>query len=340
MSLPLNEIDNRAGILFPDPMAQIVVYCGGPECPLGAHAQAHLIRLGYQNVLLYSGGLAEWKGQGRSFATEAEPTNSTTRRDAFSSLVNAMSVGQWGGLWLAMLGVSAVIYWLGGRTPWPGLYHDGRPLDTGMQGFADCVYFSVVTATTLGYGDITPLTTWARVLSATEAVGGMLLVGALISRLLSEQQEKLLRDTHSLAFQERLGRMQTSLHLLIADFQDMENMHMRQLIDQPRIQLRLSSGATILVRDLRIVQELLADHGNQADETSLELLLVTLNGALQAYLDVLAICKAGQSRIATHLGKVVSDICSECAPSGFSEETKTLIQRTETLGQKILMAGT
>ena len=220
------------------------------------------------------------------------------------------------------------------------MYHDCKPLGNGVQGLADCLYFSVVTATTLGYGDIVPLATWARLLAATEAVGGMLLVGALISRLLSEQQEKLLRDTHSLAFQERLGRMQTSLHLLIADFQDMENMHVRQLIDQPRIQLRLSSGATILVRDLRIVQELLSDNGNQADEISLELLLVTLNGALQAYLDVLVICKAGQSRIATQLGKVVSEICSECAPSGFSEETKTLIQRTETLGQKILMAGT
>jgi hypothetical protein len=45
------------------------------------------------------------------------------------------------------------------------------------------VYYSFVTQTTLGYGDITPITAPARSLSLLEAVIGQLYVAVLIARL-------------------------------------------------------------------------------------------------------------------------------------------------------------
>jgi hypothetical protein len=123
-----------------------------------------------------------------------------------------------------------------------------------------------VTATTVGYGDIVPSASWARALAAIEAMGGMVLVGAVISRLLSSQQEKLLQETHELAFNERLGRMQNSLHLLISEFQDLEALQLDGRIEQSKTELRFSSGATILLRDLKIVKDLLQERMEKADE--------------------------------------------------------------------------
>ena len=46
-------------------------------------------------------------------------------------------------------------------------------------------YYSIVTLTTLGYGDITPVTPWAKNLSALEAVIGQVYLTVLVARLVS-----------------------------------------------------------------------------------------------------------------------------------------------------------
>jgi hypothetical protein len=54
----------------------------------------------------------------------------------------------------------------------------------GMKGFTT-LYFSLVTLSTVGYGDITPASDVARMLAAAEAMTGTLFVAVLISRLVS-----------------------------------------------------------------------------------------------------------------------------------------------------------
>jgi hypothetical protein len=48
-------------------------------------------------------------------------------------------------------------------------------------------YFSFVTLTTLGYGDITPMTRAAKNLAALEAIFGQLYLAILIARLVGQQ---------------------------------------------------------------------------------------------------------------------------------------------------------
>lgn len=58
---------------------------------------------------------------------------------------------------------------------------------------ADFLYYSFVTLTTLGFGDITPVTARARSLAVLEAVTGVLFVALLIARLVgmySRQESK------------------------------------------------------------------------------------------------------------------------------------------------------
>lgn len=59
------------------------------------------------------------------------------------------------------------------------------------------MYFSIVTITTLGYGDLSPATTWARLLSTTEAIIGqvyLVTVVAMIVGLFAQQHVKTVKD--------------------------------------------------------------------------------------------------------------------------------------------------
>jgi hypothetical protein len=49
----------------------------------------------------------------------------------------------------------------------------------------NAIYFSYVTLTTVGYGDIAPVSNVARMLAITESMSGTLFVGVLIARLVS-----------------------------------------------------------------------------------------------------------------------------------------------------------
>ncbi len=64
----------------------------------------------------------------------------------------------------------------------PGSFHGPTEELTNMSGWA---YYSYVTLTTVGYGDITPVTQVARTLSVGEALCGQLYLAVLIARLVA-----------------------------------------------------------------------------------------------------------------------------------------------------------
>jgi hypothetical protein len=64
-----------------------------------------------------------------------------------------------------------------------------------QEGLSDRIfYFSLVTMTTLGFGDITPATVLARRLSVIEAIMGQLYVAILVARLVALQVAHASRD--------------------------------------------------------------------------------------------------------------------------------------------------
>jgi hypothetical protein len=71
-------------------------------------------------------------------------------------------------------------YHIGGQPLEDALHGDPDP-----RGFATLLYFSFTTLTTLGYGDIVPVSPVARLLTSVEAVVGQLYVAIFIARLVS-----------------------------------------------------------------------------------------------------------------------------------------------------------
>ena len=60
--LPLDRIGAQSFALSKD--AEIVTYCGGPQCSQSAEAARKLVALGYTNVAVYKEGLEGWKAAG------------------------------------------------------------------------------------------------------------------------------------------------------------------------------------------------------------------------------------------------------------------------------------
>lgn len=58
---------------------------------------------------------------------------------------------------------------------------DVTKLEGNTPGFRAYLYYSIVTFTTLGFGDIVPLTDWARLAVGVEVILGYIMLGGLIS---------------------------------------------------------------------------------------------------------------------------------------------------------------
>jgi hypothetical protein len=85
-----------------------------------------------------------------------------------------------------MLGLMwTIAYWLvAWVTPTAFAFNTATGTKESMERF-NAFYFSFITLSTVGYGDITPVSKVARMLAATEAMTGLLYVAVLIARLVA-----------------------------------------------------------------------------------------------------------------------------------------------------------
>jgi len=85
-----------------------------------------------------------------------------------SSILNRPST--YGFLYLVAIPLYAVAYWQ-------------FSLVGEISDFLDALYFSAITITTLGYGDVLPLNTVGKVVSASESLLGVVLIGLFLNTL-------------------------------------------------------------------------------------------------------------------------------------------------------------
>jgi len=74
-----------------------------------------------------------------------------------------------------------------------------------LKGFNDAVYLSIVTATTLGYGDITPTTVICKYLVCAQALSSVMLVGLFLNSLSYQQSERIRLNDKSADWDRKEG---------------------------------------------------------------------------------------------------------------------------------------
>src|SRR5205807_7477329 len=93
-------------------------------------------------------------------------------------------------------------YWLVAETiPDAFAFNGSTGSNIVMKGF-NGLYFSFITLSTVGYGDITPVSKVARMLAAMEAITGLLYVAVLIARLVAIQATPKSNDSCSKTYSE------------------------------------------------------------------------------------------------------------------------------------------
>ncbi|HWE31196.1 MAG TPA: ion channel [Polyangia bacterium] len=103
------------------------------------------------------------------------------RRAPLADLYHSLMARSWGRL----LGLLAVIYLLA-NVVFALLYRLGGDCIAGAHSFRDLFFFSVQTLSTIGYGTMTPQTTWAHVLVTFQAFGGTLFVAIVTGLVFSK----------------------------------------------------------------------------------------------------------------------------------------------------------
>ena len=311
-----------------------------------------LDELGYTRVTHFPGGVQAWKDAGlRVEHGMPTPPPLVTRspiprrpvrirRDrwvAFVDLFERRTTADLVWLWLGTIGACALFYWLLARVGIGALLEGGAPIATGMRGFASALYFSFGIATSAALGDIVP-TGALRTLASIEAVAGVVLFGALVSKILSRRQEEVLNEIHLIAFEDRLERVQSDLHLALIELQNITQLCRTPGVPEEQIRARVDSASGICLAELRTIHALLYRPQDAPGEAMLEGILASLAGVMQELRDLVA-CLSGRSPYLTRnidsLTRLAEEICADCVPRRYASNLGEWMNRIQSVAREL-----
>ncbi len=253
--------------------------------------------------------------------------------DRIVDLFERRSTGQLLEAWAGMIVVCGMVYWSVGASASHSLLEAGHPVPFDSSGLVTAIYFSFVTATSVGYGDVVPIGV-LRAVAIAEAAAGLLLFGAVISKFVSRKQERLVEETHRLAFEDRLDRVQTNLHLVLSDLQGIATLCEEGRVEKARIRVRLESAVLVFSAEMRAIHDLLYRPQQTPDEQVLEGILSSLAASLQELVDLL---KCGQvpersavlAKNLSAMSRLAEGICGDCVPRVYADDLRGWMDRVK-----------
>ena len=353
LSMPMESVATLAHELLPDHNAEIAVYCGNLTCDRSERAQQQLQELGYKNVRDYRAGIADWVESGEptegvmesgpelaqpleaiagpplSVAPDGQigraPARLSPMRQwdrSILALVQQRSALQLFIIWTAMVLFCGAAYWLLTMAGEHGLIEAGIPVGVDFKGLLTALYFSFVTATSVGYGDVVPIGI-ARAIAVVEAVSALLIFGAVVAKFVSHRQDQMMSEIHRVTFEERLDRVQTNLHMVISELLSITQM-CETKSSLNGIGARLDSSTLIFLGEMRSIHDLLYQPRLIVEEGVLASILANLASALTVMSELLLrlppdFVRSQPLDIAVeNLTRLAADICSNCVPHGYT----------------------
>jgi hypothetical protein len=210
-----------------------------------------------------------------------------------------------------------------------------------VLGLLSAVYFSAVTATSVGYGDIVPRGA-ARLLAIIESIAGLVIFGCLISKFVSRRQEELIGEIHRIAFEDRLGRIRTNLHLVRTEVQATSRLCEGHEIAPPVAMARVESIATVFVGELHVVHDLLYRPQQTPDEPVLESILASLTSVYREFSELLrcvADPRAGHPPAlrmsVAAMSRLAGEICGDCVPRQYAPALRTWMDQIQRMAAEL-----
>jgi hypothetical protein len=308
----------------------------------------------------YPGGLKEWsehepeslaaaaaaagapeRARERVVVSKPRRARRTSGSARFLDALADRSVAELFNLWVAIVVGCGIAYWALAQAASPSLLTAGGSTGTGAQGLLSAIYFSAVTATSVGYGDIVP-NGIARLVAIAESMAGLILFGCVVSKFVSRRQEQLIDDIHHIAFEERLGRVRTNLLLVRAELQATARLCEGQEIAPREAVARVESAAMVFVGELQAVHDLLFRPQQTPDEPVLEGILAGLASVFREFLELLACVPARRAErtpaLAGSVGamsRLARDICGDCVPREFAPVLRTWMDQIQRMAGEV-----
>jgi len=313
---------------------------------LGKQAVGLLQAMGFTNLRYYVGGMADWAENGgavEQVGAPAAPVSSAaparaSHRLSWLEVVANFSLEKLVGVWLGMILLFGLIYWLAGIGMGWGLQTGNLPVKTDFYGLGTAIYFSFVTALSIGYGDVIP-TGALRIFAIVEGAAGLLIFGCVISKLVSRRQEELTEQIHRTTFEDRLNRVRTNLHLVFSDLGVVQQLQAEQGVLPDLVLRRLESTARVFRGELQAVHDLLYRCQVMPDEETMESLLSNLIICLQALVEVGAALPGGRSAmlnsVLRSISQLANEICGECVPRQYAPGLKESMDQIQELARHI-----
>jgi potassium channel LctB len=306
--------------------------------------------LGYTNVRHYVGGLADWKESGGSIecntpSVAMPQTFSVHQQKSAHRLSWLEVVANWPlerlvGFWLGMILIFGVIYWLAGIGMGWGLQAGSSVVHPDASGLATAIYFSFVTALSIGYGDVIPVGP-LRILAVAEGIAGLLVFGCVISKLVSRRQEELTAEIHRTTFEDRLDRVRTNLHLVFSDLGSVQQLQSEQAALPQQVLRRLESTVRVFRGELQTIHDLLYRSNIEPDEETLESILANLLICLQSLVELSDSCPEENGESANldlalrAIGNLAREICGECVPRVYAPALKSAMDQIQALAERL-----
>ncbi len=181
----------------------------------------------------------------------------------------------------------------------------------------------------------------ARVVAIGEGIAGLILFGCVVSKFVSRRQEQVIGEIHRIAFEDRLGRVRTNLHLVRTEVQATARMCEGHEMPPRAAAARAESTAMVFVGELRAVHDLLYRPQDTPDEAVLEAILAGLASVFREFNDLLLCVYPGHADRAPELtaslsamSRLAREICGTCVPREFAPALRVWmdqIQRTAAL---------
>ncbi len=304
--------------------------------------------MGYAKLRYYAGGMADWLEHGGAVEkvdegaaerqSDRQVTLAMARRASMLEILADWSLARLICFWVSMIVVFGLVYWLAGISMGWGLRSGNLAVKPDLDGLGTAIYFSFVTALSIGYGDVTPIGV-LRVLAVIEGIAGLLIFGCVISKLVSRRQEELTAEIHRTTFEDRLDRVRTNLHLVFSDLGTVQQLQGEHGVLPVLVLRRLESTLRVFRGELQAVHDLLYRAQIVPDEETMESLLANLIICLQVLVEINDSLPNGKSATLyanlRSTANLATEICGECVPRSYAPELKESMDQIQELARRI-----